>query len=155
MIFEKAGTIMPVWNLHRVDPGFIYIVENHRKYKIGKSKRAQNRLNAAKTWLPDMKLIGQKPFWGMSHHERCLHTGFVSYWYSGEWFDFAGDDDARDLLLEGFTAFSDEDPDRNSVDFIYWFNGDGMAEFLMEQASQKLSLPKFQKQESINKKRSD
>lgn len=54
--------------------------------------------------------------------------------------------------MEGFTAFSDEDPDRNSVDFIYWFNGDGMAEFLMEQASQKLSLPKFQRQESLNQK---
>lgn len=152
MIFEKAGTIMPVWNLHREDPGFIYIVESQGKYKIGKSKGAQKRLSAAKTWLPDMKLIGQKPFWRMSHHERCLHTGFARYWYSGEWFDFTGDDDARDLLLEGFTAFRDEDPDRNSVDFIYWFNGDGMAEFLIEQASQKLPLPKFQKQESINKK---
>ncbi|WP_222280246.1 hypothetical protein [Rhizobium leguminosarum] len=47
-----------------------------------------------------MNLIGQKPFWGMSHHERCLHVGFASYWYSGEWFDFAGDDDTRELLLE-------------------------------------------------------
>jgi hypothetical protein len=43
-------------------------------------------------------------------------------------------------------------PDRNSVDFIYWFNGEGMAEFLIEQASQKLSLPRFQKQESVNQK---
>lgn len=57
-IFEKVGNIMPVWNLHRVGPGFIYLVENHGKYKKGKSKRAQKRLNAAKIWLPDMKLIG-------------------------------------------------------------------------------------------------
>ncbi|WP_312930911.1 GIY-YIG nuclease family protein [Agrobacterium cavarae] len=152
MIFKNAGTIMPVWQISRVDPGYLYIVENHGKYKIGKSKRDTNRLKAAKTWLPDMTLIGQKPFWGMSHHERCLHTGFANYWYSGEWFDFTGDNDALDLLLEGFTAFSDDSPDRNSVDFIYWFNGEGMAEFLIEQASQKLSLPRFQKQESVNQK---
>jgi hypothetical protein len=37
---------------------------------------------------------------GMSHHERLLHTGFANYWYAGEWFNFEGDDDARDLLLE-------------------------------------------------------
>src|SRR5690606_8058352 len=118
-----------------VDSGYIYIVENHGKYKIGKPKRDTNRLKAAKTWLADITLIGQKPFWGMSHHERCLHTGFASYWYSGEWFDFTGDNDALDLLLEGFTAFSDDSPDRNSVDFIYWFNGEGMAEYLIEQVS--------------------
>lgn len=152
MIFKNVGTVMPIWNLHRVDPGYIYIIENQGKYKIGKSKRAQRRLGAARTWLPDMRLIGQKPFWGMSHHERCLHVGFASFWYSGEWFDFAGAD-VRDLLLDGFTAFSDDDPDRNSVDFIYWFNGDGMAEFLMEQSDQRLSLPKFQKQESVSQKR--
>lgn len=155
MIFKNVGTIMPVWNLHRVDPGFIYIVENHGKYKIGKSKRARIRLSAAKTWLPDMKLVGHKPFWGMSHHERCFHTGFARYWYSGEWFDFNGDDNVKDILLQGFTAFSDEDPDRNSVDFIYWFNGDGMAEFVREQVTQKLSLPRFQRQESFNQRRSD
>ncbi|MBY5367404.1 hypothetical protein HFO91_09780 [Rhizobium leguminosarum] len=27
MIFKNAGTIMPVWNLHRVDPGYVYITK--------------------------------------------------------------------------------------------------------------------------------
>ena len=153
MIFDADGTVMPVWGIHRVDPGFIYIIESNDHYKIGKTKRTEDRLKAAKTWLPDMKLIGFKPFWGVSHHERQLHTGFGRYWYAREWFNFKGDDEARDLLLNGFTAFSDDNPDRNSVDFIYWFNGDGMAEFSIEMGRQKLSLPKFQIQESINQKK--
>lgn len=153
MIFKDVGTVMPVWQITRVDPGYLYVIENHGRYKIGKTTRAASRLRAAKTWLPDMTLIGFKPFWGVSHHERQLHIGFASYWYSREWFSFEGDDDARDLLIQGFTAFSDDNPDRNSVDFIYWFNGDGMTEFLIEMDRQKLSLPKFQKQESFIKKK--
>jgi len=115
--------------------------------------RTEGRLMAAKTWLPDMTLIGFKPFWGISHHERQLHTGFASYWYAREWFNFEGDNDARNLLLDGFTAFSDDSPDRNSVDFIYWFNGDGMTEFLIEMDRQKQSLSKFQRQESFTQKK--
>jgi hypothetical protein len=152
MVFKDVGTVMPGWQIRREDPGYIYIVEDHGKYKIGKSKGDKDRLKAAKTWLPDMTLIGQKPFWRMSYHERCLHVGFARYHYSGEWFDFTGDNAALSLLLEGFRELSDDSPDRNSVDFIYWFNGDGMTEFLMEQKSQNLTLPKFQKQESINQK---
>lgn len=154
MTFKDVGTVMPVWNLHRVDPGYIYIVESNGRYKIGRTKRTRARLKAAKTWLPDMVLIGLKPFWGVSHHERLLHTGFASYWYSGEWFDFKGDDDARDLLLEGFVAFSDDSPDANSVNFIYWYSGEGMIEFQMAMHDQKLTLPKFQKEVSGQKKTS-
>jgi hypothetical protein len=102
-----------------------------------------------------MILRGIKPFWGVSHHERRLHVGFAAYWYSGEWFDFKDDDAALELLLNGFTAFSDDNPDRNSVDFIYWFNGDGMIEFVIEMDRQNLTLPKFRKQESTNQKRQD
>lgn len=153
MIFEGEGTVMPVWQILRVDPGYIYIIEHHGQYKIGKTTRAKGRLKTAKTWLPDMNLVGFKPFWGMSHHERQLHSGFASYWYHGEWYKFDGDDDALELLLNGFTAFSDENPDRNSVNFIYWFNGDGMAEFLIEMDRQRLSLRKFQKQESLGQKK--
>ncbi|MEI5680092.1 MULTISPECIES: GIY-YIG nuclease family protein [unclassified Mesorhizobium] len=153
MIFKDVGTVMPVWQIHRMDPGFIYVIESHGRYKIGKTKRTEDRLKAAKTWLPDMSLIGFKPFWGVSHHERALHAGFARYWYAREWFNFEGDDDVRDLLLDGFTAFSDDSPDRNSVDFIYWFNGDGMAEFLIEMDRQRLSLSKFQKQESLTLKK--
>ncbi len=100
-----------------------------------------------------MNLIGFKPFWGMSHHERLLHTGFAFYWYAGEWYKFDGDDDARDLLLDGFKAFSDDSPDINSRDFIYWYNGGGMVELLMAMDQQKRSLRKFQQQESITQKK--
>ncbi|ARP63814.1 hypothetical protein A9K65_010825 [Mesorhizobium sp. WSM1497] len=149
MIFKQVGTIMPVWQITRVNPGFIYVIERHGRYKIGKTRRTQDRLRAAKTWLPDMTLIGLKPIWGASHHERRLHAGFARYWYAQEWFSFDGDDDGRELLVEGFTAFSDDNPDRNSVDFIYWFNGDGMVEPLMEMDRRRLSLPQFQRQESF------
>lgn len=153
MIFEGEGTVMPVWKITRVDPGYIYVIEHHGQYKIGKTRRTKERLKAAKTWLPDMNLIGLKPFWGMSHHERLLHKGFAFYWYSGEWYKFEGDDDARDLLLDGFTAFSDDNPDNNYRDFIYWYNGDGMAELVMAMHEQKRSLRKFQQQESAVQKR--
>lgn len=153
MLFDATEKIMPVWGIRRADSGYIYIIESHGRYKVGKTKRTENRLKAARTWLPDINLIGIKPFWGVSHHERLLHIGFASYWYSGEWFNFDGDDDARDLLIDGFTAFTDDNPDRNSVDFVYWYNGEGMAEFLMEMDRHKVSLPKFQKQESAGRKK--
>lgn len=148
MVFDGEGTVMPVWAIRRVDPGFLYIIENYGKYKIGKTVRTKDRIRAAKTWLPDMRLVAFKPFWGMSHHERLLHIGFANYSYAGEWYDFTGDDEARDLLIEWFTAFTDHSPDMNSRDFIYWYNGEGMAEFLFAMQSQKLSLSKFQRQES-------
>lgn len=151
-MFEAVGTIMPAWRLHRVDPGFVYVIENHGLYKIGKTRKSAARLKAAKTWLPDMKLIGLKPFWGLAHHERMLHTGFAQYWYALEWFDFQDDDAARETLLSGFTAFSNDNPDCNSVDFIYWFNGDGMTEIVMAQNEIRLSLSRFRKQESRSQK---
>ena len=144
---------MPVWQIRRVDPGFIYVIEHHGQYKIGKTTQTKERLKAAKTWLPDMNLLGFKPFWGMSHHERLLHTGFAFYWYAGEWYKFSGDDEARDLLLEGFLAFSDDNPDINSRDFIYWYNGEGMLGLLMAMDQQKISLRKFQQQESHTQKK--
>jgi len=152
MIFKKVGTVMPVWSIRRVDPGYIYVIKNNGRYKIGKTKCAKDRLRAAKTWLPDMTLVGFKPFWAVSHYERLLHTGFANYWYSGEWFDFQGDDDVRDILLESFVAFRDDCPDTNSVDFIYWYNGDGMSELQIAMHDLKLTLPKFQKQQSLRQK---
>jgi len=150
MIFEKEGTVMPVWGITRVDPGYIYVIEHHGQYKIGRTSRAKGRIRAAQTWLPDMNLVGFKPFWGISHHERLLHIGFANYWYGGEWYRFDGDDGGREYFIDGFTAFSDDSPDRNSRDFIYWYN-EGMVEFLAEMNHQKVSLRKFQKQESVNR----
>lgn len=143
---------MPVWNLHRIDPGYIYIIESHGRYKIGKTKNVSDRKKVAKTWAPDGNWLGFKPFWGISHHERLLHIGFSRYWYANEWFKFDDDPEMLDLLVNNFIAFTDDDPDRNSVDFIYWYNGDGMLEFQIEMHGQGLSLPKFQKQESDQKK---
>jgi hypothetical protein len=58
MLFRNIGTNIPVWQITRVDPGFIYVIESNGRYKIGKTKNTQDRLKAAKTWLPDMTLIG-------------------------------------------------------------------------------------------------
>lgn len=135
------------------DPGFIYIVENRNLFKIGRSKSKSSRMIAAKTWLPDMKLIGIKPFWNARHLERHLHEGFARCWYDGEWFDLI-DEGYRETLLDGFSEFSDTDRDRNSVDFIYWFNGGGMSEFVFERHRQGLSLPEFLRRETeIKRKR--
>ena len=57
MIFDGVGTVMPVWQIHRVDPGYLYIIESHGKYKIGMTTSTKERFSAAKTWLPDMQLI--------------------------------------------------------------------------------------------------
>ncbi len=129
------------------DPGYIYMVQSGNRFKIGKSKNQTCRIAAAKTWLPDLKVVGVKPFWEATWIERCLHEGFARCWYAGEWFE-AADEGYREVLVEGFTAFSDHDRDMNSRDFIYWFNGDGMAEFCMERNSQGLSVRAFQRQES-------
>jgi hypothetical protein len=94
-----------------------------------------------------MTLVAFKPFWGITHHERRLHTALVRQWYYGEWFSFDDDPEARKYFLEGFTGFTDDDPDRNSVDFIYWYN-EGMVEFAMEMDYRNLTLPRFEKQES-------
>lgn len=55
-----------------------------------------------------MKLIGFKPFWGMSHKERLLHIGPSRFWYAGEWFCFECDDEMREWFFDNFTAFSED-----------------------------------------------
>lgn len=129
------------------DPGYIYMVQAGTRFKIGKSTSKTYRLAAAKTWLPDLNVVGVKPFWEVTWVERCLHEGFARCWYAGEWFE-PTDEGYRSVLVDGFTAFSDHDRDINSREFIYWFNGDGMAEFCRERNSQGLGVRKFQRQES-------
>jgi hypothetical protein len=90
------------------------------------------------------------PFWSARIIERHLQAGFAIGWHSGEWFQFR-DPSVRDLLVDGFSAFSDTNRDRNSVDFIYWMNGAGMGEYVHEQSSQGLSLPQLLRNESKNK----
>jgi hypothetical protein len=120
--------------------------------KIGRSKSKSARIKAAKTWLPDMKVIGIKPFWNITKIEKNLHEGFSRCWYVGEWFELI-DEGYHDVLLEGFAAFSDTDRDKNSRDFVYWFNGDGMAESVIERYSQGITLQKFLRQESDVKRK--
>jgi len=133
------------------DPGDVYVLEHGGRYKVGRSKTSSLRLRAAKTWLPDAKIIGVKPFWNVTRIERHIHEGFARCWYAGEWFELI-DEGYREVFLEGFMEFSDTDRDNNSVDFIYWFNSNGMAEFVIERYRQGLTLPSFLRQESEIKK---
>jgi hypothetical protein len=129
------------------DPGWIYLVRNNDLYKIGKTKNPNKRLNReAKTWLPDLEIIALKPFWNISSIENTLHTAFTWHWHAKEWFRFLSDDD-RDFLIEGLRDFYDEDRDMNSVDFIYWVNGSGMSEFMIERTRQRLTLPQWHQSE--------
>lgn len=130
------------YGLKPTDPGFIYIIQSGKRYKIGRSKSKSSRMAAAKTWLPEMRIVGVKPFWNVSAIERFLHLGFARCWHSGEWYQPA-DRAYRTILLDGFVAFSDHDMSRNSVDFIYWFNGEGMTEFVTEHERQGLSIRAF------------
>jgi hypothetical protein len=133
------------------DPGFIYLLENQGRYKIGRSKSRTSRIKEARTWLPDMDVISVKPFWDVTKKEKLMHIGFARCWYAKEWF-IIPDEGYRFALVDEFVAFSDVDRDRNSVDFIYWFNGGGMAEFVMEQCRQRVSLKKFLQNESTRAK---
>lgn len=137
---EKCG-------VQRLDPGFVYVIEAHGRFKIGRTTDAEARLRAAETWLPDMKLVGLKPFWSHTHVEQTLHLGFGQYWYAKEWFELPGDG-LRELLVEGFSEFSDTDRDRNSVDFVYWVNSSGLAELTLEYSQQPTSKRKFLQAES-------
>lgn len=133
------------------EPGFVYVVEHYGKYKIGSSKSRRNRLQDAKTWLPDMAIIGVKPFWDYKEKERLLHVGNALCWYDGEWF-VPFDEAFQDYFVDEFKAFSDTDINRNSVDFVYWYNGSGTAEYVVEQNRQGMSLREFQKKETAARK---
>lgn len=129
------------------EPGFLYVVEHGGKYKIGSTKSRRNRLRSAKTWLPDMTVAGVKPFWDYKEKERLLHVGNAMCWYDGEWF-VPYDEAFQDYFVDEFKAFSDTEINRNSVNFVYWYNGSGMAEFVIEKNRQRMSLREFQLQET-------
>ncbi len=134
------------------DPGWIYVIKNGDLVKVGKSTNPRRRIfRQAKTWLPDLEVIGIKPFWNISETERFIHEGLTQYWYDREWFWFDGDDFGVQFMND-FRGFYDKDRDKNSVDFIYWLNGSGMSELAMERRRQRLSLPKWFRQESNSKR---
>lgn len=132
------------------DPGYVYVIEDQGRLKIGKTKDAITRMRAASTWLPDMKLLACKPFWHVSEVEHYIHAGFSAFWYSGEW--FVPDDDARECLLFFFSYLSDTDHSENTRDFARWCNSDGLSESIMEHGRQGVSLRKFLKDTSFSKK---
>ena len=131
-----------------VDPGFIYMVQADGRYKIGRTQNPKSRIRSARTWLPKLEVIGIKPFWNSHEIEKYLHIGFARCWYGGEWF-VPLDDGYKQELVDGFMEFYDDDINNNSVDFIYWFNSGGMAEFVREQFSQRRSIRKFLEQEAL------
>ena len=112
---------------------YVYVIQTGKRLKIGRSKHRHTRIRDAKTWLPDMTVIGVKPFWNVSDLEKELHTGLAQWWYEGEWFDL-GNDPCLESFLNNFVAFADEDDwrDRNSVNFLYWMHD--MAEIAMERS---------------------
>jgi hypothetical protein len=134
--------------LEAMSPGYIYVIENRGLFKIGKSKHKRKRLQSGLTWLPDMKIVGVKPFWDYEEKERLLHVGNAFSWYDREWF-CPSDKSFHGYFVDEFQAFSDTDINRNSVNFIYWYNGSGMAEFAHQQRYQKLPIRRFQIQETL------
>jgi hypothetical protein len=135
---------LAIFGVQRHDPGWLYVIRNGDLLKVGKKKNPKRRLHRdAKTWLPDMELIGVKPFWNFGRLERELQCGLANFWYAGEWHKFP-DANHSEFLIEGFKEFYDDDIDKNSVDFIYWINGSGMSELLHEQYDRKISLRRWQ-----------
>lgn len=138
---EEEGRGRPdisVWRIRQVDFGYLYIFKHRNRFKVGKTTNPLKRIRDARTWIPDVQVLGVKPFWGVSHHERLLHCGLAQFWLGGEWFEFP--DESYDTLFEEFAEFYDEDPDWNTIDFIYWFNGTGLGELVQEQNHRKVSL---------------
>lgn len=134
---------LDIFGVPRNDPGWIYIVKNGELLKVGRTKNPKRRIfGEARTWLPNIEIIGIKPFWNVRVLERRLHEGLAQYWHAGEWFNFPDQLD-YDLVTEGFCEFYDNDRDSNSVDFVYWFNSSGLAEVAVERHRQKLSLRKW------------
>lgn len=148
---SKSKWIAEAWierfGVCATDPGFVYIFESDGKYKIGRTLSPEARTRAAKTWLPQLTIVGIKPFWQYRVIERLMHIGFAMDWYEGEWF-MPFDDSNKEILVDGFRAFSDQDINRNSVNFVYWFNGDGMAEFVQAHFEERLSTKRFLEQEA-------
>lgn len=133
------------FGVQQINPGYLYIIREADRYKIGSSKNPKNRIREAKTWLPYMELIGVKPFWDYERKEKLLHAGMAHCWVEGEWFKM-WDEGYYNVLVPEFKAFSDHDINANSVNFIYWINGSGMSEMTLEWSSGKGSLRSFQRE---------
>ena len=136
---------LDIFGVPRNDPGWLYVVMSGKLLKVGKTKNPSHRMRDARTWVPNLKIIGVKPFWNVTYLERLLLGGLAQDWHAGEWHYFREKYD-RDFLIEGFSEFYDEDRDMNSVDFIYWFNSSGFSEITNEWSSRRISLRAWQRE---------
>lgn len=144
--FSIANSPMPGWTRCKpVDPGWLYILRNDDLFKIGKTAHPQRRMQEARTWLPDGKVIGIKPFWSIHQFERTLLCGLANHWFEGEWHRFP-DVNWSSFLVDGFRQFDDHDRNKNTVDFGYWISGSGMGEVVMEQTHRRISLRRWQRE---------
>lgn len=134
---------------HPWDPGFIYLLEDRGRYKIGRTKSPKHRLSVAKTWVPDFEMIGMKPFWFHSELETYVHVGLANFSYKGEWFDFAGNEFEETFIGE-FKYFTNDDPIKNTRSFTYFMNGTNMSEFTLEWTRQKNSKRSFLSENSLH-----
>ena len=135
---DKARRILPAPE----DPGFVYLMRDRGRLKLGKTKTPENRVRTARTWCPDIEIIAMKPFWHHHSTERYIHVGLAMFHYKGEWFDFDGDA-FEDSFIEEFQLFGDDDALENNLAFPYFINGSGMAEFTLEWSRRGISKRKF------------
>lgn len=113
------------------DPGFIYLLRDRGRYKVGRTTSPKHRLSVARTWIPDIEVIGMKPFWFHSELESYVHVGLAMFSYKGEWFDFEGDE-FEEQFIDEFKFFTEENPIKNTRSFTYFINGTGMNELTLE-----------------------
>lgn len=132
-----------------VDPGFIYLLRDRGRYKVGRTTSPSYRLRVARTWIPDIEILAMKPFWYHSEFESFIHVGLAMFAYKGEWFDYEGDE-FEEIFISEFQYFTDEDPVRNTHSFPYFLNGTAMSEFTLEWSGRKVSKRRFLKENSFH-----
>ncbi|MGY3670932.1 GIY-YIG nuclease family protein (plasmid) [Marinovum sp. KMM 9989] len=131
------------------DPGFIYLFSDRGRYKVGRTIAPEKRIKAARTWIPDIQVIGMKPFWFHSELESYIHVGLAAFAFDREWFDFEGDEFKQEFIDE-FSFFKDEDPIGNTRSFAYFVNGTGMNGFTLDWSSQGCSKRQFLRDNSTH-----
>jgi len=131
-----------------LDPGYIYLLGDRGRYKIGRTKSPSHRLRIARTWIPDIEVIGMKPFWFHSELESYIHIGLATFSYKGEWFDFECDE-FEEVFINEFKLFTDDDAIKNTRSFVYFVNGTGMNELTLEWSRQGNSKRRFLRENSL------
>jgi hypothetical protein len=129
------------------DPGFVYLLKDRGRFKLGRTTSPQYRLRVARTWIPDIEIVAMKPFWFHRAVEWNTQIGLAVFHHKGEWFDFAGDE-FEETFIDEFAYFSDDNPIRNSLSFPYFMNGIGMNEFTLEWSRRGVSKRRFLQENS-------